>query len=395
MWASSLTWNISAAKREGESDGLGMLGLNSFSVAGSGNSAAIACLFSLLLSASAIAADVDLRGAAALADIYRGSFTRWDLNHNGTLEDQEIDYVIQDPSIKGPYAAALAAIKVYRRSHSDLSAFTIDDLNLFESEAVLNKQGKALLALHTKLCKRLSGDPPVLFARQLPHIDGIKQGNTGDCYLLATIGGLAYHDPERLASMFSQNSDGSYAVSFPGQETIAVPAPTDGEIAAFTDAGPDGYWLHVIEKAYGVYKDKQGKHPEVVDSVIHGGSGGGAIMFVTGNACVRYPTSATDIEEIRRQLYEALSNHRVVNTGTPSHCLTVLGYDTANDTITIWNPWGSSSYYKPAMQKMVNGVFTMPLPDFMHNFVSILVEKDRRATAEDYKNLKRSKKLHP
>ncbi len=382
-------------ERSGESDGIAVL-VSRNCISEKLKPLSMVVVF-LVLSTTApmMAAEADLKSAAALADIYRGSFTRWDLNHNGTLEDQEIDYVIQDPSVKGPYAAALAAIKVYRRSHSDLSAFTIDDLNLFESEAVLNKQGKSLVSLHTKLCKRLAGDPPVLFARQLPHIDGIKQGNTGDCYLLATVGGLAYHDPERLASMFQRNPDGSYTVSFPGQEAVAVPAPTDGEVAAFTDAGPDGYWLHVIEKAYGVYKDKQGKHPEVVDSVIHGGSGGGAIMFVTGNACVRYPTSATDIAVIRRQLYEALSNRWVVNTGTPSHCLTVLGYDTASDTITIWNPWGSSSFYKPAMQKMVNGVFTMPLPDFMHNFVSILVEKNRPATAEDYKNLKRSKKLHP
>ena len=56
-------------EREDESDGLAMLGLNSASMLGGGRAAATACLLSFWLSASAIAAEVDFRGAAALADI--------------------------------------------------------------------------------------------------------------------------------------------------------------------------------------------------------------------------------------------------------------------------------------------------------------------------------------
>ncbi len=325
----------------------------------------------------------------------QSGFSKWDLNKNGSLEDSEIDYDIQDPSIKGAYAAALSAIKVYRRSHSDLEPPSLNALTATADVGEPTKQQKAIVAIYSRLLKRLANDPPVLFARDLPHIDGIKQGNTGDCYLLSTVAGLAYHDPQRLKSMIARNADGSYTVTFPQHEPIAVPPPTDCEIASYTDDAQDGYWLHVIEKAWGIYRDRNRSHAEAVDSVIHGGSSGAAIMFCTGNACVRYPTSSTSIDKIREQLVQALSDRRVVNTGTPSHCLTVLNYDPAVDTITIWNPWGSSKFYKPANQVMKNGVFTMALSEFMQNFVSILVEKDRPATQEDYSKLKKSKKLHP
>lgn len=346
-----------------------------------------------VLSGTAVIAQED--AASTFNKIVQSHFSRWDLDSDGILEDNEIDYDIQNPEIKGQNAAALSAIKVYRRSHSELDPFKAADLNPYGDDGKITKQGKALVSLYSRLFKRISGDPPVLFAGGVPHMEGIKQGNTGDCYLLATVGGLAYHDPQRLANLIVRNAGGSYTVNFPQHEPVTVPPPTDSEIASYTDDAEDGYWLHVIEKAYGVVRDRKRKHTEVLDSVVHGGSGGGIIMFVTGNACVRYPTSSTDISEIRRELSDAVRNNRVVNTGTPSHCLTVLKYDEEQDTITIWNPWGSSKFYKPANQVMKNGVFTLPLTDFMHNFVSILVEKGRPATPEDYTALKRSKQLHP
>lgn len=366
-----------------------------------GSLAALAALAILLPISSRALADNQVAvhdgadNVSSFKQALESGFNNWDLDKNGVLDDNEIDSCIQDPSIKGKSAAALSAIKVYRRSHSHLQPFQISDLSPVEQDPALSKQHKDLVSLYGRLFKRISGDPPVLFARGVPHIDGIKQGNTGDCYLLSTVAGLAYHDPQRLAALIVPNRDGSYTVNFPQHEPITVAPPTDCEIASYTDDAQDGYWLHVIEKAWGVYRDRKRTHTEVVDSVIHGGSGGGAIMFVTGNACVRYPTSATDISEIRAQLVEAMQNKRVVNTGTPTHCLTVLNYDPAVDTITIWNPWGSSKFYKPANQVMKNGVFTMGLSEFMQNFVSILVEKDRPATPEDYSKLKKSKKLHP
>src|SRR5205807_2122570 len=40
------------------------------------------------------------------------NWPNWDLNHNGILSPDEIDRAVEDPAVKGPDAAAAAALKV-------------------------------------------------------------------------------------------------------------------------------------------------------------------------------------------------------------------------------------------------------------------------------------------
>jgi hypothetical protein len=205
-----------------------------------------------------------------LAILFKQSFANWDYNQDGVLTKDELDQALQNPAIKGNQAAALAAIKIYSRAiwkHENSSQeFTLTDLCPASSSTTSNGAAAALpklVSLFNTYQKKISNESPLLFSDGRPHIEEIRQGKTGDCYFLATIGGLAYHTPQRVVDMITQNYDGSYAVTFPRHQPIAVPAPTDAEIACYSDAGEDGVWLHVCEKAYAIYKkqkDKKRRH---------------------------------------------------------------------------------------------------------------------------------------
>lgn len=316
-------------------------------------------------------------------------FSHWDLDKDGYLTEDELNQGIIDPSIKGKEAAALSAIKVYYRSKwkRDDSDHSVSLSDLCSEDPEVEDSSKELRRLFGLYQKKIANESPQLFSGGSPHIQEIKQGKTGDCYFLSTVGGMAYHTPDRLIRMISVNNDGSFSVTFPRHKAIAVPPPTDCELACYSDAGDDGLWLHVLEKAYAIFKNRRkgDEAIEPLDVVIHGGSGKRMVMFMTGHCCIRYPTKSTSIEELRTHLRTALSNHRIVNTGTSGHCLTILEYDPDSDQVTVWNPWGTNGIYSTVNQQMDHGIFKMPLSDLMRYFVSILPEQDYDWVPADFR----------
>lgn len=340
---------------------------------------------------AATATSADVAAQEHFSETLKSSFRNWDENGDGFLTEEELDEALQDPQIKGNQAAALAAVRLYARSKwskSDLfDQFSLADLMPVNSETgQTTEAGKKLVSLYEKSLKKIEKASPMLFASGVPHIEEIKQGKTGDCYFLSTAGGMAYHTPQRIIEMIQKNDDGSFSVTFPRHKPISVAAPTDTEIACYSDAGDDGMWIHVLEKAYATYKNKKTKKYaiEPLDVVTHGGSGARMIMFMTGEACVRYPTSSTSDEDLRKHLQSALEHNRVVNTGTSGHCLTILGYDPTSDIVTVWNPWGTTTNYSTVHKDMKNGVFQLSLAELKKYFVSILPEQDRQWTVADF-----------
>lgn len=329
------------------------------------------------------------KDATEFYSIVRKYFTLWDLDGSGFLDEKDVDEDIQNPSIKGKDAAALSAIKVYFRSNKDdaSAGLSLNQIYPFQSQngaTNFSQRGKSLISLYSKYKNKIAQESPYLYANAKPHIECIKQGRSGDCYFLATIGGLAYRDPQRLMNMIQSCPDGSFFVTFPRHAPIAVPPLTDCELACYSDAGSDGIWLHVLEKAYAIFKNRKNGNEEALDTIIHGGSGGRMIMFVTGNNCTRYPTATTSVDELRQQLQAAMNSNKLVNTGTSGHCLTILAFDPTTDLITVWNPWGTDVVYKTVNKKMTHGVFTLTFPELISAFVSLLIEGDRPCTAADY-----------
>lgn len=340
-------------------------------------------------------ADFSAAQSEKFASVLKRSFQNWDYDHDGVLTSEELDQAIQDPSIKGEQAAALSAVKVYSRSVWKRDDY-VDEFSL--SQLMPNSPdtgepgalAKKLVSMFTTYEQKIAKESPELFANGAPHIEEIKQGKTGDCYFLATVGGLAYHTPQRIIDMIQQNDDGSFIVTFPRHRSIAVARPTDAELACYSDAGEDGLWLHVLEKAYATWKnDKTKKYDlEPLDVVIHGGSGGRMLMFMTGDACVRLPTADTGADELRSAMMRSLEKRLIVNTGTKGHCLTILRYEPQTDMVTVWNPWGTDGTYSTVQQEMKHGVFQMPLSDLQKYFVSILPEQGRPWTVADFNRLK-------
>ncbi|MBC8000038.1 MAG: hypothetical protein IAF58_18930, partial [Leptolyngbya sp.] len=97
-----------------------------------------------------------------------------------------------------------------------------------------------------------------------PKWDAIEQGQIGDCFVAATIKGVAKtpNGPEQLRDMIKQKADGSYLVKFPGSPNIVEVSQKDITPSKDVPAGArqiDGSsdlsknWPRILEAALGRY----------------------------------------------------------------------------------------------------------------------------------------------
>jgi hypothetical protein len=121
-------------------------------------------------------------------------------------------------------------------------------------------------------------------------INDIDQGQIGDCFILASIGAVARHNPEMIKRMIRDNHDGTYTVTFKQGDTFAYVTvndkfpggPESGQHADPGDAtryGKKEIWPLVLEKAYAEYwaggyaKIANGGSPsQVLDALVGGRS---------------------------------------------------------------------------------------------------------------------------
>jgi len=79
-----------------------------------------------------------------------------------------------------------------------------------------------------------------------------SQGNdVGNCHFVSAMTSLAQTDPAAIVRMIRDNHNGTYTVTFPGQEPIRVNAPTNAELAFFGTGDSHGLWSTVLQQAYG------------------------------------------------------------------------------------------------------------------------------------------------
>lgn len=318
--------------------------------------------------------------------ILRSNFDAWDLNKDGALTGDEISVDLQNPAIGGKCAAALSALKTQERfdwrADKSFTYYSMKEIDKIEDAFMnSNKAAKALVAYYKSGLSKLKQQSPALFNYKVPHIGGIRQGHSSNCYFLAAVAGYSQVRPSEFMNMFAENPDQSYTVRFPRREPIIVTAPTPGEFATYPDAGIDGAWLTVIEKAYGAAVnnatiDGQEMLEDIDTLVLHGGSTAKVIENVTGHKIKVFNFKSVEVcAEAHNILTDAIATHRIVTAHVVGHALTVVNYLPARNLVLIWNPWGTTRLYKAAGEKMENGFFWMPLSEFLMKFKCIIVEQ--------------------
>jgi hypothetical protein len=327
-------------------------------------------------------------------------FPRIDTDGNGFLSGSEIDAAVEDSSYRGPDAAVVATLHQLASELEELSndewgdendGPTLADLQAYErTGAVAGGLRERVEAMYAYGQSRISAGSPLLYGPTgAPTVAGVNQGMLGDCYFLAAVAAVVSRNPSDITSLIADNLDGTYTVTFPNQDPITVNGPTDAELAQYAVSMGNGFWVTILEKAYGKYKDSDGSIPsEAADDGF--GSAATGIAFLTGHDTNLDTLGLTERETTKQRLTEAFAAHRIVVAGVRNampwtdgnrddglpmgHAYTVMGWDEATETLTIRNPWGHGERNDDA-DTTDDGIFTMTLDEFLANFTTIAYEE--------------------
>jgi hypothetical protein len=195
----------------------------------------------------------------------------------------------------------------------------------------------------------------------------INQGYLGDCYFMASLGETALRNPSVITNMFVVNGDGTYTVRFyrngtPEYVTVDSYLPTDGAGrliyakpgAMYNNAGNE-LWTALAEKAYVQINEmgwlRTGLPGNGLNSftAIEGGYIYAALGQITGQATSPFTsTTASTSFTTFVNAWNAGKSIGFASKSAPAssqvvggHAYAVVGFNAANNTITLFNPWGT------------------------------------------------------
>jgi hypothetical protein len=356
---------------------------------------------------------------ADIAPVMQHLLPTLDSNRNGFLADSELKTAIRNPRFKGPEAVAVAALNKLNGSIQKLSwnewnqtsGVHPKDLKGLSRMAQREKPSKWTLYVESFVFNqglRLKQIDQRLFPEGLASIrpDNIRQGDYGTCTLLAAAASLAAtpQGKQALFNMIREQPDGRFEVAFPGEQPLKVSRPTDTEMILYANSGPDGLWLSVLEKAFVARMEQQmsGAPQEAVDKAVNNGYYmAKGIELLTGHAAKDGSIPQTQLPQLRDFVKQTTQEGRILLvTLDPDsaqakakelkektarseeiyadglvglHAYSVIGYDPAQDTITLRNPWGHTepgTQGKPA-DGIDDGIFSLKLAEFHQLFSDI------------------------
>jgi Calpain family cysteine protease len=326
-------------------------------------------------------------GAQQFFAAVRGNFALWDRDHDGTLTREEIEIEMQDPRITGDAAAALAALKL-AATHSnhlpDTRAYTLADVDAMEQKLAAGEKLDAnFIGYFNTGLKKEREVPRQLFSEGVPRLTAIRQDWTTDCYFLSTVGALAQVNPQAIMRLIAPGNDGRFTVTFPGKPAVRVPAPTQAELAAYSNAR-DGIWLNLLEKAYAIVRIKaepaQPFTREPLDSVGFRTGSAQVVELVTGHPSKRIglpadthrPADEALLREVRSRLQAAFHDHLAATLSNSHHTYALVAYEAGSDLVTIHNPYGRgySETYPDGVKVPVSeeGFFTLTTTQMVNYF---------------------------
>jgi hypothetical protein len=371
---------------------------------------------------------------ARFADVVRDNFALWDLDSDGLLSLDEIDYWASRADLTGRQAAAMATIKAVARSPRwTLPPLTIDYLvegieptqadaddggdggdAAFDGSAGPAAGRPPFESRYRRASDRIRTTPRALFAREEPSLASLRQGPLGSCFLIAPVGAFVSRDPALTYRLFVQHDDGTTSLRIRGGEQstlIRIDPISDADIALSSTSGRDGAWMPAIEKAWGSHiitrrpEDQRPLTP--TDAIARGGSSGPIIEALTGHRAMRIPfrvssrparPSASDLspqEALFQRVHEAFTSavaqRRLAVVSTPAevatpgvprrHAYALIAYNTDTQTATLWNPHSNTFSPKgePGLENGYltrRGRFDVPLADMLAIFGSAWIETD-------------------
>lgn len=193
-----------------------------------------------------------------------------------------------------------------------------------------------------------------------PAVSDVKQGQVGDCYLLAALAELAQDRNSAIRDMFTDNGDGTFTVRFYNNgvaEYVTVdrylPVYSSGtaQYASFGgvySSSSNELWVALAEKAYAqlnqsgwIGQDGSNSYAGIAD-----GYTDTVMTQITGQAASwRYMVSLTLSELISAANSgrpTALNSRSNPATGiVASHSYPLIGYDSTTQQFKLYNPQGS------------------------------------------------------
>jgi hypothetical protein len=199
-----------------------------------------------------------------------------------------------------------------------------------------------------------------LFSSTGPSADDVKQGQTGDCYFLATLASIADHDQNEITQSVVDLGDGTYAVQFEQYDGTKTFVRVDNDLPAFSwnhnepayaELGNGGsMWVAVIEKAFTYFRTGAGSY----DSISAGYMSEAFTALGTSDSSTWVAANANDlVSQIQSQLAagEAVTAACFTNPSgcnmVTSHAYTVDHIVTNSDgskSVVVRNPWGIDGY---------------------------------------------------
>ncbi len=214
-----------------------------------------------------------------------------------------------------------------------------------------------------------------LFGSSGPLYTDVMQGQVGDCWLLAGLGEVATRTPRIIKNMFTDNGDGTWSVRFfhngvPDWVTVDNELPDGG---TYFDQPINGVlWVALAEKAYAeenasawIRTSSQGSDSY---AALDAGDPSWAMKAITGKFTQSTGINSTIIADIWQQddlVILATPNSPANPLIVGTHAYTVVNYNAATNTYTLFNPWGVNGGYDG---KNYPGYVTVKGSDLAKNF---------------------------
>jgi hypothetical protein len=328
-------------------------------------------------------------------------FPTLDDDSDGYLSSAEIDNAVTDASFRGPDAAVVATLNQLASELEELAddewgdendGVTVADLLAYERTGnVSGGLRERVEGRYAYSVDRVAQGSSLLYGPGgVPTVAGVNQGALGDCFFLAAVASVVARDPAAITSLIADNLDGTYTVTFPNQAAQTVSGPTDAEIAQYAASKGNGFWITLLEKAYGQIEDPSAAIPSEGADTLVGGSLAGGIAFITGHSVNTDMISVNARDTIKERLTEAFSNGRIVTASIRKampwtngrtaidlpmgHAYSVTAWDASTEVLTIRNPWGHGERSDDA-DTTDDGTFTMTLDEFLSNFTLVAYEQ--------------------